>query len=153
MEFNKVQNKIKGFQKGSFHSVVWERPLEVKKAFKGQVVVKRTFGSGLRFGVNYDNMAAVQKKREDGTLPTENAGLLGRSWIEPNLFLESTKTGKKLVRVSLSQSSKMETQFFLNGVPVEKEQVVHMLYAKDAKPHNMAVDCFDVSTDAIIAID
>lgn len=153
MEFSKVKSKINGFQKGSFHAVVWERPLKVKKAFGGNVVVKRTFGSGLRFGVKYDNMAAVQKKREDGTLPAENAGLIGRKWLVPDLFLESEKTGKTLVRVSLSESSKMNTQYFLNGRPVEKEEVAPMLYASDLKPHNMAVDCFDVSTDAIIAID
>lgn len=153
MEFKKIVRKVNSFQKGTFHSMVWEREIPVKKAFRGATVVKRTYGSGLRFGVEYDAMKAVQKGREDGVLPAENQGLKGREWIQENLFLKSTKTGKTLVRVSMGQNTAMRTEFFLNGQRVPKEAVQEMLYANDAKPHNTALNVFDVSTDAVISID
>ena len=152
MEFSKVKRIVNNIGGGQFHSMVWEREIPVKKSAGNAVVKKRTTASGIRFGVNYDAMKAVNEKREKGELPTENQGLKGREWIVPNLYLRSIKSGKTMLRVSLSKSSKMVTQWYLNGKEVKKEDLSAILYAKDMNANHVEMDCFDVTTDNIIAI-
>lgn len=150
MEYKKVIDRAKS-KKGSFASIVWERPLKTRKAYNGNTIVKRTYGSGLRMGVNYDNMKAVQEYRKDGVLPSENQGLISREWIEPNLTLRSLKTGKTLLRVSMASNSSFRTEYFLNGKPTTKETIEQMVLASEVKSHDMPT-VFDVGTDNIIAI-
>lgn len=149
MTYEKVVNRIKE-KRGAYRAVVWERPLKTRKNVK-EVVVKRTYGTGLRFGVCYDNMASTQKGREDGTLPAENQGLRGREWLIPQLTLRSLKTGNTLVRLSLAQSSTFNTEYFLNGRKVEKAEIEPLVLKSEIKPHEMP-QCFDLNTDSIIAI-
>lgn len=152
MEFKKVRRIVNNIAPGTFHTVIWERQVPVKKSAGDAVVTKRTTASGIRFGVNYDNMKAVTEKRENGALPAENMGLKGRRWIVPNLYLESIKTGKTMVRCSLSKASKMQTTWYLNGKETTKEALSSMLYAKDLNGSKAEIDCFDIGTDNIIAI-
>lgn len=149
MTYEKVVNRIKE-KRGAYRAVVWERPLKTRKDVR-DVVVKRTYGTGLRFGVCYDNMASTQKGRSDGTLPPENQGLRGREWLIPQLTLRSLKTGNTLVRLSLAQSSTFNTEYFLNGRKVEKAEIEPLVLKSEIKSHEMP-QCFDISTDYIIAI-
>lgn len=149
MTYEKVMNRIKE-KRGAYRAVVWERPLKTRKNVK-DVVTKRTYGTGLRFGVCYDNMASTQKAREDGTLPAENQGLKGREWIVPNLTLRSLKTGNTLVRLSLAQSSTFNTEYFLNGVKVAKAEIEPLVLKSEVASHEMP-NVFDLNTDHIIAI-
>ena len=153
MEFNKVKVKVTASPKGSYHAMVWERPLKTRASAKDHYIVKRTYGSGLRFGVDYDRMTSVQKKRDDGELPTANQGLIGREWIVPNLYSRSQRTGKTLLRVSLAQSSAMHTEYFLDGRPTTKEEVASMCLASETAQRHNEMDVFDINTDSIISID
>lgn len=152
MEFSKVKRIVNNIGGGQFHSMVWEREVPVKKSAGNVVVKKRTTASGIRFGVNYDAMKAVNEKREKGELPAENQGLKGREWIVPNLYLRSIKSGKTMLRCSLSKASKMQTTWYLNGKETTKEALSSMLYAKDLNGSKAEIDCFDIGTDNIIAI-
>lgn len=149
MTYENVMGRISD-KRGAFRSILWERPLKTRKNVK-DVIVKRTYGTALRFGVCYDNMASTQKGREDGTLPSENQGLRGREWIIPNLTLRSLKTGNTLVRLSLAQNSTFNTEYFKNGVKVEKAEIEPLVLKSEIKSHEMP-QCFDISTDYIIAI-
>lgn len=149
MTYEQTMNRINA-KRGAFRAVVWERPLKTRKNVK-DIVVKRTYGTGLRFGVCYDNMASTQKAREDGTLPAENQGLRGREWIVPNLTLRSLKTGNTLVRLSLAQSSTFNTEYFLNGVKVAKADIEPLVLKSEVASHEMP-NVFDLNTDHIIAI-
>ena len=51
-----------------------------------------------RMGVNYDNLKVVQEKREDGSLPAENAGLNGMEWVQFPHLLRGIKSGKFQMR-------------------------------------------------------
>ena len=115
MELYKLHRILNRTPKGAFKSMVWERQLKTKKQYADNIVTKRTTGSALRFGVAYDNMKAVKEGRENGTKPAENAGLIGRHWLIKDLISQSDRTGKTLLRVSLANNSKMETEYFLNG--------------------------------------
>lgn len=149
MTYENVMGRISD-KRGAFRSILWERPLKTRKNVK-DVIVKRTYGTALRFGVCYDNMASTQKGREDGTLPSENQGLRGREWIIPNLTLRSLKTGNTLVRLSLARNSTFRTEYFKNGVKVEKAEIEPLVLKSEIKSHEMP-QCFDISTDYIIAI-
>lgn len=150
MTYEKVLERI-NTKRGAFRSCVWERPLRTRKAAGDVIVTKRTYGSGLRFGVCYDNMTSTKKGREDGTLPAENAGLKGREWIIPNLTLRSLRTGNTLVRMSLAQTSAFQTEYFINGRKATKAEVEPLVLKSEVSSHEMP-EVFDLNTDSIIAI-
>lgn len=150
MRYEKVED-IAIRKRGSFHSVLWERNLKTKKAAGDSIVTKRTYGYALRFGVTYDNLKSTKQGRADGTLPAQNAGLIGREWIVPNLTLRSLKTGKTLLRVSLAKSSKFVTEYYLNGRKVDKSKIEPLVLKSEIRSHDMP-EVFDVCTDDILCI-
>ena len=149
MTYENVMGRISD-KRGAFRSILWERPLKTRKNVK-DVIVKRTYGTALRFGVCYDNMASTQKGREDGTLPSENQGLRGREWIIPNLTLRSLKTGNTLVRLSLAQNSTFRTEYFKNGVKVDKAEIEPLVLKSEITSHQMP-NVFDLCVDNILCI-
>lgn len=149
MTYEQTMDRIKA-KRGAYRAVLWERPLKTRKNVK-DVIVKRTYGTALRFGVCYDNMASTQKGREDGTLPAENQGLRGLAWIVPNLTLRSLKTGDTLVRVSLARNSTFNTEYFLNGRKVTKEEIEPLVLRSELGRHEMP-EVFNLKTENILAI-
>lgn len=149
MTYEQTMDRIKA-KRGAYRAVLWERPLKTRKNVK-DVIVKRTYGTALRFGVCYDNMASTQKGREDGTLPAENQGLRGLIWIVPNLTLRSLKTGDTLVRVSLARNSTFSTEYFLNGRKVTKEEIEPLVLRSELGRHEMP-EVFNLKTENILAI-
>lgn len=149
MTYENVVGRI-GDKRGAFRSILWERPLKTRKNVK-DVIVKRTYGTALRFGVAYDNLASTKQGRADGTLPAQNAGLIGLEWIVPNLTLRSLKTGKTMLRVSLAKSSKFVTEYYLNGRKVDKAKIEPLVLKSEIRSHNMP-EVFNVCTEDILAI-
>lgn len=149
MTYENVMGRISD-KRGAFRSILWERPLKTRKNVK-DVIVKRTYGTALRFGVAYDNLASTKQGRADGTLPAQNAGLIGREWIVPNLTLRSLKTGKTMLRVSLAKSSKFVTEYYLNGRKVDKAKIEPLVLKSEIRSHDMP-EVFDVCTEDILAI-
>ena len=151
MEFYKLHRILNRTPKGAFKSMVWERQLKTKKQYADNIVTKRTTACSVRFGCSYDNLKAVKEKRENGELPPVNVGLAGKHWLIPNLVLQSDKSGRTLLRVNLANNSKMETEYFLNGRKVNKEDIAPMCYASETKAHEHT-EVFDIATDSIISI-
>jgi hypothetical protein len=141
--------KLKAARGGQFVAVVWQRACKVKKG--APAIQKRCAANGLTFGVNYDNRGVVVAGREDGTLPAENAGLIGRTWVEFPRFLKSDKSGAMMARFNVTKSSRFATQFLLNGKRVELEKVKEFLYASEyAKREDFTT--FDLTIDNICAV-
>ena len=69
MEFKKVRRIVNNIAPGTFHTVIWERQVPVKKSAGDVVVTKRTTASGIRFGINYDNMKAVTESAKMALCP------------------------------------------------------------------------------------
>lgn len=149
MDYKKIQKKIKERQKGVFTAMVWERPCKTKKAFNNEIIVKRSEGV-VRFGIEYDNMKAVQQKRNEGILPEKNAGLQWGEWLEYPYII--THKGNKYLRCATSQNNKIKTTYYKNGVKVPFEDVENMLLASEKKKTD-ELDVFTVNTDNIIAIE
>jgi hypothetical protein len=148
MKYETLKHIITAKQKGSFSHLIWEKQLPVRKAFNGVTVVKRTQGT-VRAGVTYDNMGAVQTKRETGILPSENAGLTWGTWSEFPFFI--SYKGAQYLRVSLDRNNKLESEYYINGVKASKEQA-QMYCTKAAFPDGAKPDVLTIKVDNIISI-
>ena len=136
---------------GSFRSIMWERQVKTKKAYSGEFIVKRTSAYDVRMGVNYDKIRKVQMARLSGDKPAENAGLIGRFWVIPNLVLQSIKTDKKFLRVTTCANSRFVTEYFLNGRKVNKEDIEYMLLSSE-KNSGHTSEVFDIPIENILYI-
>lgn len=148
MKYSVIKKVVLDAVKGSFHSILWERPMKVKKAFAGQTIVKRS-SAVVRFGVEYDNMKAVQSKRESGELPAVNQGLTWGMWAMYPYFIEHK--GNTYLRCSVSKKNPVQTEYFLNGVKVDAETVKSMCLASEFTKKD-SVDVFTLNVENILAI-
>lgn len=148
MKYDILKKVVTGKQKGSFSSMVWERQLPVKKAYSGHIITKRSNGV-VRFGVEYDNMKSVQQKRADGILPSENAGLTWGEWSMYPYFIKHK--GNTYLRCTESPNNKVQTEYFLDGRKVFKEEISSMCL-KSAFNNHGEMDCFTVNIDNIISV-
>jgi len=137
---------IEGAPKGANIIVEWDREAKVKKAFAGRIRKQvRMVG---RVGLTYDNLISVQRKRETGELPQENAGL--QTWAEwlkfPFLLGHKTK-GTQYLRLYKGTSKTVQpyVEWTLDGKEVAKEAIMDMLLASEKKPSEG--DCFMVKVE------
>jgi hypothetical protein len=134
MELTLVKKALQETPKGANIILEWNRPVEVKKAFQGANITKQVRVVG-RIGVDYDNLKAVQEKRETGELPSENAG----TWYDHDheikglVHHKTTRAPYVQIMAGTCKSVKPSTTFLIDGKPVEKEIIAHMLTAKELK--------------------
>ena len=149
MKFETLKRIVIGKQKGAFSHLIWEKQLPVRKSFPGVTVVKRTHGT-VRTGVAYDNMGAVQLKRNVGILPQQNMGLTWGEWSIYPFFIRHN--GKDYLRVALDKNNHLESEYFVNGVRSTKEQA-QIYCTKAAFPTNGSKpDVLTICCDNIISI-
>ena len=89
-------NNIEAFKtlKGQNVRVKWVRPVKVKK---GQTVYFKETSGKFAAGIDYENMVKVQQGRDNGELPSENAGLPWGHWMDfPYLIGHKGKTYVRL---------------------------------------------------------
>lgn len=149
MNMNVIRDVVTKKQKGSFSSILWERPLPVRKAYAGNNIVTKRTSAVVRFGVEYDNMGSVQTKRANGELPTANEGLKWGEWSLYPYFIRHK--GKNYLRCAEAQNSPIHTEYFLNGRKVDKA-TVEPLCTKAAFTDHSKLDVFTVDCDNILAI-
>ena len=148
MNYQNLKKIILAMSKGSFHSIVWERTMKTKKAFSGQTITKRSFAV-VRFGVEYDHMKAVQMKRESGELPAQNAGLKWGQWEMFPYFIKHN--GCIYVRCNPSHNNPITTEYYLNGIKVDKAQIENMCLASEFRKTE-ALDTFTLNVENVIAV-
>lgn len=147
MNIEAIKKQVMAANKGSFHAIAWERPMKVKKAYAGNTIVKRSAGV-VRFGVEYDNMKAVQAKRESGELPVQNQGLKWGEWAVYPYFI--SHKGNTYLRCSTA-SNRIQSTYTMNGKPVTLEEIKPMLLASELN-HDNVVDVFTVNCENILDI-
>ena len=139
-------------KKGNFSSYVTVRPLKTLKSFDGKIE-KLTRAKNIMIGAAYDNRQVVIEARANGELPSENQGLNGKEWVQYPILLKSLYNGKELIRVNVLNNSKFESQYFLNGQPIEYEQIEQYLYSSEKKnSNNEPRVVFDIAVDNIIEL-
>ena len=151
MTEQEIKQAIEETTKGANIYLEWERPVKLRKAYKGLPFTKWT-KMLCRIGVNYDNKKTTQEGRENGDLPAENAGLRGFEWEQFPTILRSIKTEKLYLRLeggTFKTSTKRE--YRLDGQVVEFEQYKEMMLASEYKPKPPS-PTFNVGFDAIQSI-
>lgn len=105
-------------RRGQIVTVNTERPMKVRK---GQDAITKRSEFQCRVGVNYDNIKAVQAKRESGELPAENQGL---PWGEWALFpYVITHKGEYYVRCTMLRNGfRKAAEFIRNEQLISKEE-------------------------------
>lgn len=123
MTYEQINKRINECKKGTIHTISYTKELKTRKGVTDKIE-KRTKTQG-RFGVTYDNIKTVKESREEGYLPAENAGLpKGTEWLDDRrLFIKSVKTGAIQLRVARANGNKTITEYYKNGVLVDKSEV------------------------------
>jgi hypothetical protein len=123
------------------------------KMRKGVAPVYKFTRMQVRVGVNYDNIAAVQAKRESGELPAENAG---RSWGEyvPGFFpYLITHKGQLYFHFStVNTSMKSETKWVRNDKEITVEEAKAACLASEFAERESTLECFDLKVESILEI-
>lgn len=119
MEIKTLRNKIKLVKKGTFSTMIWERPLKTKKAFADDVIIKRT-SAVVRTGIDYNHMASTQKKRASGILPAEPQALPWGEWESYPYIIQHK--GTRYLRAYLAKNTP-KVQYFCNGKEVDREAI------------------------------
>lgn len=149
MDFNTLYNKVMGMTKGAFTAMSWEKELPVKSAYKSAYKVTKVSSGIVRFGCEYDNLGAVQTKRETGELPRENAGLPWGVWNVYPYFI--AHKGANYVRCSLMKNSNIKSSYYINGQLATKEQA-EQICTKSAFGSGNIPDILTINTNNIKTI-
>lgn len=148
MTYNDIIKTITGTTKGSFHTMRWSKELKTRKGIQGISVTKETVAT-VRFGVGYDNMKAVQVKRENGILPEQNQGLPWGTWKQYPYTIEHK--GNTYIRAALTPNANIKTVYRLNGVEVDKETLANIVLKSELES-GKGNDVLAVNTDNVIEI-
>lgn len=158
MDPDEIYEKIASFQKGSVHRISYVKRLQTRKNVTDLVEkVSTIYG---KFGVSYDNIQKVIMARANGELPAQNAGLRGVHWMKGHegMYLVSDTTGAVQVRITRNppeMKMKSQTQYFINGQEVKKEEAEKLCTKKDFPtydPDKKPSPVLDLGIDKIIAL-
>ena len=138
MELIQVRQAIKETPKGANIVCEWTRPCKTRKGTPA-IITKAVRMVG-RMGVEYDNLGAVQEKRDNGELPAVNAGLPWGQWSEYPWLIEHK--GKHYLRLynGTSKLTTVKATFYMDGIEAEKDRVAPFLLASELTEKDG--DCF-----------
>jgi hypothetical protein len=149
-------------KKGANLKATWVKTLKTRKEGRGFKVEKIT-SIVVRGGIDYENMGIVQEKREDGSLPSENAGLPWGTWAEFPLHIEHKGTDYARfypasgINVATGEPFKPEVTYLIDGVEVpsgvEGWMRVRSLCLASEFPKRVSEPlCFTVKADNVLSI-
>lgn len=140
---------IGGMTKGSNIVLEWTRPAKTFKTC-AETVEKHVRMVG-RMGLDYNNLQAVQEKRESGELPSDPQPLPWGVWAIFPWLIEHK--GTHYVRLYKGTSAKVRpsVSWTLNGKPVEYAIVEPLLLASE-KGEERESDCFTCKTENMTRI-
>jgi hypothetical protein len=152
MTLEQLRAVISAVPKGANIVVEWERPVKLRKAYATMPMTKHS-KMLCRIGVDYDHKQPTKDGRADGSLPAENAGLNGMTWVDFPTILQSNKTGKYYLRLEAGTfgNVKTETEFRLDGQPVEKADWAHTMLASESTP-SKRFGTFNIGAETILRI-
>lgn len=145
MNRDKVVEVMGGIPKGCNIVVEWERNGKIRKGVTDNITkAVRMVG---RIGIEYDNIKAVQTKRENGELPAENQGLSwGHFEIYPYLIEHK---GEHYLRLYKGTSPIVfpKVAWKKNNVEVNKDDIAPLLLKSEFDEKES--DCFCVNVKNI----
>ncbi len=112
----------------------------------------------MRGGIDYDNMKVVKEGREDGSLPSENAGLPWGEWAEFPYHI--AHKGQDYARFYPASGNDISTgkgfvphvEYYLNGELTTKEAVTSICLASEFPNREETPLCFTIKAENVRAI-
>jgi hypothetical protein len=150
MNINDIKAVIKG-RKGSNLLAVVTKTLKTKKAFASSKVTKVT-KLVIRGGIEYDNIGVVKEGREDGTLPSENAGLPWGEWAEFPLHITHKGTDYARFYPASGISFTPKVTYFLDGLEVPKDQIQSICLASEFPSRDEEPLCFTIKAENVLEV-
>lgn len=157
MDIEIIKTKLESC-KGSNLKAIWKKKLKTRKD-SSAFVVEKTTKAIVRGGITYDNMKAVVEGREDGTLPSENAGLPWGEWAEFPFHITHKGTSYARlypasgVNVSTGEAFFPEVEFTIDGKPATREQARALCLASEfPKPKDEPTLCFTLKAEHIVSL-
>jgi len=151
-----IRKAIASCRKGTNVKLVMERPVNLRAAYKGMPMYKRSTMT-IRVGVDNDHRLDVIEARANGARPAENQGLKGFEWVEAPLLLRAIKTGKLCLRVepSINANERPKSVYFIREAGIEtiinKEDYRGMMLASEftVAPRDA---CFNIGIGNILSL-
>lgn len=140
---------------GQFVRAVWSRNCKVKKGVTECPV--KTVSGVFRVGIDYDAVKDVKDGRENGTLPSESAGLPWGVWrIFPRLINHKETDYVRLYYASGEggKLDRIKSVYTLNGKEISREELQAMGIClasefRDEKPDE-ELNTFTVKADSFL---
>lgn len=141
-------NLLKSFldKTGQICAVTWRRSCKVRA--NCPFSIEKEVSATVRAGINYNNLTAVQQKRESGELPEQNNGLPWGKWLVFPHVIEHK--GNNYFRFYPFNGGKVVTQYFRDGERVDFAQVEPYLLASEKG--EKTGDCFTVNESSILSL-
>lgn len=142
MELWQIKNICKYTKRGTIHTITYLKREKTLKAHAGKKIEKLSEYK-IFIGKDYNNIKKVIVAREDGTLPDVPQPHKGFEWYKEGEeswfpYLEVSKNGIALRGYQVT-SSKPFVQYYLDGEPVEKADILEYLPKQQTyNPANVA---------------
>lgn len=128
MQITDIVSAIKT-RKGQNLKAVFGKSLKTRKGVTD--VVEKVTHIVIRGGIEYDNTKAVMEGRDNGELPSENAGLPWGNWVEYPLHIEHKGVDYARFYPASGLHFEPRVEYFLNGVQVDKATIQPLCLASE----------------------
>lgn len=147
-----IQNivSIVSSHKGANLKATWEKPLKTRKGVSNNIT-KRT-AIVVRGGVDYDNIGVVQEKRENGELPSENAGLPWGQWVNFPYHIEHKGTDYARFYPASGIKFTPHVQYFIDGVETDKATIQPLCLASEFPVRDEEPLCFTIKAENVVSL-
>jgi hypothetical protein len=134
-------------RRGQIATLDIERPVKMKKGYATAVKISTI---QVRLGVGYDNIKAVQVKRDRGELPSDNQGLPWGEWVIPNFLLEHN--GKQYLRcATINSKMRVEPRYYRDGKEVSIDVIRGEALSSEFSKRE-SLDVFNIKLENIVSI-
>ena len=134
-------------RKGQIATITTTRALKVRK---NETAINKTSTFQCRVGVDYDNIKVVQEKRENGEIPTENAGLPWGQWEIFPYVIEHK--GERYFRCTTIRNNFIpKTTYIRDGVEISVEEAQRAALASEFRAGDSS-DVFNIKISSIVDV-
>lgn len=137
--------------KGRNLRAIWGKSLKTRKD-AGEVNVEKVTSIVIRGGIDYDNLAIVQEKREDGSLPSEPQPLPWGEWVEFPIHIAHKGTDYARFYPASGINFETKVEYYLDGELTTKEAVQPLCLASEFPSRDEAPLCYSVKAENVKAI-
>ena len=137
-------------RKGQNLSAIIGKELKTRKGVTD--CVEKVTSIVIRAGIDYDNQALVKEGREDGSLPSENAGLPWGQWVNFPFHIEHKGTDYVRFYSASGLAFEPKVEYYLNGILSDKLTIQPLCLASEFPNRTEAPLAMTVKADNVKAI-